>query len=436
MDEWNVDEIRTRFPALARTQGGEPVVYFDGPAGSQVPRRVIDAVADYFSRCNANHGGAFLTSRESDAMLAKAQAAAADLYGVDDPEAIVFGANMTTLTFAISRAMARTWRAEDEIVVTRLDHDANVTPWVLAARDAGATIRHVRVRREDATLDLDDFASAVGQRTRLVAVGAASNAVGTINPIRAIADMAHAAGALVYVDAVHYAPHGLIDAATWDADFIVSSAYKYFGPHVGVLWGRPALLENLPAYKVRPAADTIPDRWMTGTPSFETIAGVLAAIEYLAELGEGEGGKRVESGAVESGEVESGGREGSKPRGSERRSQLSNAFQRIEEYERRLFQRLMEGLLARPFIKVFGITDPARMTERVPTVSFRHERLAAAALAERLADKGIFAWSGNFYALPFTEAMGLEPDGLLRVGLLHYNTAAEVDRLLAALDEF
>ena len=276
---------RRQFPSLARTVNGHPAVFLDGPGGSQVPERVIAAVSDYLGRTNANHGGLFATGRQSDALLDDAHRAVADLFGADDPETMIFGQNMTSLTFALSRALAKTWRPGDEIVVSRLDHDANVTPWVLAAADAGATVRHIEIHREDCTLDLDDFAAKLSPRTRLVTVGQASNAVGTINPIRVIVRQSHEAGAMVFVDAVHFAPHGLIDVARSGCDFLAASAYKFFGPHVGVLWGRRELLERLPAYKVRPAPDGLPGRWMTGTQNHEGIAGTAAAVDYLADLG-------------------------------------------------------------------------------------------------------------------------------------------------------
>lgn len=406
----NVAWCRRQFPALRRTVAGQPAVYFDGPGGSQVPQRVIDMVGHYLGHLNANHGGLFLTSRESDEILEAAHQALADFCGTGDPGTIVFGPNMTSLTFALSRALARTWKLGDDVIVTRLDHDANVSPWVLAARDAGATVRHVEIHREDCTLDMEDLARKLSPRTRLVAVGYASNAVGTINPIERIVEMAHAAGALVYVDAVHFAPHGLIDVGRLGCDFLVASAYKFFGPHVGVLWGRRELLEKLPAYKVRPAPSSLPGRWMTGTQNHEGIAGAMAAVEYLAELG------RTLN-----------------PLASDRRAALTAAYAAIVPYEQHLAAMLLEGLAAMPEVKVWGIADASRRCERVPTLSITHRRYHPRQIAESLAARGIFTWHGNFYALPLTEALGLEPDGLLRIGLLHYNTEQEVERLLAAL---
>ncbi len=406
----DVAACRRQFPALARELSGRSAVFFDGPAGSQVPQRVIDAIGEYLVHCNANHGGAFATSVENDELLAGAQQAAADFVGTDDQAEIVFGANMTTLTFAVSRAMASTWRSGDEVIVTQLDHDANVTPWVLAARDVGATVRHVEIHQEDCTLDLDDLRNKLNERTRLVAVGCASNAVGTINPVREICRSAHEVGAEVFLDAVHYAPHALIDVQSWDCDFLAASAYKFFGPHVGILWGRRERLAELPAYKVRPASEAVPDRWMTGTPNYECIAGTRAAIDYLADLG----------------------RSAAEP-DLPRRAALAAAFGRIAVHEQKLLARMLTGLAELPDFRVWGIPDLQRIDQRVPTISITHARLSPRQLAERLAAEGIFVWDGNFYALPLTERLELEPQGLVRIGLLHYNTMQEVERLLEAL---
>lgn len=408
----DVQQVRRQFPALARQINGQPAVYFDGPAGSQVPTRVVDAISHYLTQTNANHGGVFTTARESDAVLDEAQRAVADFLGTPDPGLVAFGANMTSLTFALSRALARTWKAGDEVVVTRLDHDANVTPWVLAARDSGANVRHVGIHREDGTLDLDDLQRTLSPRTRLVAVGCASNAIGTLNPIRRIADWTHAAGGQLFVDAVHYAPHALLDVTAWDCDYLACSAYKFFGPHVGILYGKRALLEALPAYKLRPAPDNLPGRWMTGTQSHESIAGSLAAVEYLADLGRSEA-----------------------PAAPDRRTALVAAYDAIVTYERGLCRELLGGLAELPSIKVYGIADPARLGERMPTISFTHVTKSSRAVAEHLDRRGIFAWHGNFYALALSEALGLEPEGMVRIGLLHYNTSEEVKRLLAALAE-
>jgi len=407
----NVTSCRREFPGLAREIAGRPAAFLDGPAGSQVPRSVIEAVGHCLTWTNANEGGHFRTSILAGSLLAEARHAATDLLGGDDPECIVFGPNMTTLTLALARAMARTWGPGDEVLVTSLEHDANFTPWVQAAADAGATVRKATIRAEDCTLDLEDLRSKLSDRTRLVAVGAASNAVGTINPVARITRWAHEVGARVFVDAVHYAPHAAIDVEEWDCDLLACSAYKFYGPHVGILWGKRDLLETLPAYKLRPPSDRTPDRWMTGTQNHEGLAGMIAAIDYIAHLGEAD-----------------------EPSGSGRRRSLVAGFRSIREHEQELVSRCIVGLSGVPGVRVLGITDPDRLGERAPTVSFTHSARTPDEVARHLAEQGVFVWHGNFYALPLTEALGLEPDGMVRVGFLHYNTREEVDRLLAAVN--
>jgi cysteine desulfurase family protein (TIGR01976 family) len=318
---------------------------------------------------------------------------------------------MTSLTFAFSRAIARTWQPGDEIIVTRAEHDANFTPWVLAARDAGVTVRYADIRPEDCTPDLDDLSKQIGERTRLVAVGCASNASGSINPVETVAERAHRAGALVFVDAVHYAPHALIEVERLKCDVLVCSAYKFFGPHVGVMWARRELLEKLPAYKVRPAPDELPGKWMTGTQNHEGIAGTRQAVDYLADLG----------------------RSLADNQDLDRRAAITEALTDVREYEIELARHLLAGLAELPSFKVWGITDPARLAERLPTVSITHERVTATQLATRLGERGIFVWHGNYYALPLTERLGLEPEGMVRIGPVHYNTFEEIDRLLSEL---
>ena len=408
-----LEHCRRQFPALTRRIGDLQAVYLDGPAGTQVPQRVIDAIGNYLAHNNANHGGLFPTARESDKLLDEVHRAAADFLGADDPDTVAFGQNMTSLTFAFSRALAKTWKPGDEVIVTRVDHDANVTPWVLAAKDAGATIKFVEFNRSDCTLDVEQFRNAITSKTKLVAVGCASNATGGVNPVREIASWAHQAGALVFLDAVHFAPHRLIDVQAFGCDFLACSAYKFFGPHTGMLWGKRELMEKLTAYKVRPAPDSLPGKWMTGTQSHESLAGVLAAIDYLADIG------RMVAGNDS----------------LDRRAALREAYAAIDSYERFLIERLLHGLAQIGEIKVWGITDTARLSERVATVSLTHDRYTSAELAERLGRQGIFTWHGNYYALQLSEALGHEPNGMLRVGLVHYNTAAEVDRLLRALEE-
>ncbi len=409
---FDASSLRRQFPALNCLRDGRPAVFLDGPGGTQVPQRVIDAVVAYLSTCNANHGGAFATSQESDRILDAAHAAVADLLNAPSPDEVVFGPNMTTLTFHLSRAIGRTLRPGDEVLVTRLDHDANVTPWALAARDAGATLRTCDVHPEDCTLDMDDLRRQLSPRTRLVALGCASNAVGTVNDVKTAARWAHEVGARVFLDAVHYAPHGPIDVQEWDCDFLACSAYKFFGPHVGALWGRRELLEELPAYKVRPAPETPPGRWMTGTQNHEGLAGVVAAVDYLREIG------------------------AAAAPAADARGRLRAAMTAIRSYEAGLGRRLLAALAERPRFRVWGITDPDRLGARVPTVALTMSDRPAERLAEHLAARHIYAWHGNLYALSLAERLGLEGHGgFLRLGLVHYNTAAEVDRLVAALDE-
>lgn len=415
----DVQALRAEFPALGLEQDGRPVAYFDGPGGTQVPQRVIDAVVDYYRRSNANNGGAFSTSERSDAIADEAHAAVADFLGAAGGHEIKFGANMTTLTFHVSRSIGALLSPGDEIVVTTLDHEANVSPWRAMAAEHGLLVRTVDVRADDVTLDLDSLDGALGARTRLVAVGYASNAVGTINPLRAIVERAHAVGALVYVDAVHYAPHGPIDVLELGADFLVTSLYKWFGPHLGALYGRADLLERLPAqrYKVRPAHD----RFETGTPDFEGIAGGLAAVEYLRSIGRSV--RRSDPNA-------------SRPlAGGERRGELVAAMGAIAEYERSLGERLARGLAATPGIRVWGISDSNRFAERTPTFALTIAGVAPREAAVALGRQGIFAWDGDFYAQALIERLGLfDTGGVLRLGIVHYNTADEVDRLVDALE--
>ncbi len=415
----DVPSLRQQFPALHHRRHGRIPVFLDGPGGTQVPQRVVDAMVHYLTTCNANHGGVFATSQESDRILASAHEAMADLLNAPSPHEIVFGANMTTLTFHLSRALTRLLRPGDEVLVTLLDHDANVTPWALLARDAKAIVHYVDIHPENCTIDLDDLRRKLSARTRLVAVGCASNAVGTINDVRTIASWAHEAGAWVFLDAVHYAPHGPIDVQKWGCDFLACSAYKFFGPHVGVLWGRRELLEELPAYKLRPASDALPDRWMTGTQNHEGLAGVAAAVEYLAEIGAKHPAHRASFPAL-------GGR----------RLALHAGLAAIQEYEAGLSNQLLEALEERARFKVWGITDRHRLPQRVPTIAITMEERTPENIALSLAERQIYVWNGNLYALGLTERLNLEHrGGFLRLGLVHYNTREEMDYLLAALDE-
>ena len=411
--------LRARFPALAQTWEGRPLVFFDKPGGTQVPDSVIDAVADYYRTSNANTGGAFVTSKRTDAVIAEAREAMAALLNASGPETIVFGQNMTSLTFHLARSLAETIRTGDEVVVTNLDHDANITPWT-DLQASGATIRVVDIQPEDGTLPPEAFAGVLSEKTRLVAISHASNAIGTIPDVAAITRMAHAAGALVFVDAVQYAPHGPIDVQALDCDFLACSAYKFFGPHVGILYGKAEHLERLTPHKVRPAHDAIPGRWETGTQNHEGLAGVTGAIRYLEEIGLWYGGGWRE-------EYEAQGYAG-------QRLTLKTALRAIKEYEQTLSAHLLAGLTEFEWLRVYGLTDPARLDERVPTVAFTWPHLSPSATAEYLASRGICVWSGNYYALRLMERLGLEASGgALRVGLTHYNTHDEIDALLAAL---
>ncbi len=416
---WPVEQIRQQFPALQRTLNGRTVAVFDGPAGSQVPQRVADAVAGYLLHSNCNRGAAFATAVESDAVIENAHQVLADFVGADDPESVIFGANMTSITLHISQSLARTWQPGDEVIVTRLDHDANVTPWVLAAEAAGAVVRHVDLHPEDGTLNQEHYRSLLNERTRLVAIGYASNATGTVNPVREMTTAAHQVGALVYIDAVHYAPHGRIDVAEIGCDFLVCSPYKFFGPHAGVLWGRRQLLEELRPRKLRPSPNTLPGRWMTGTQSHEAIAGSAAAVEYLAGLSE-----------LLPGDGEARGKDLS------RSEKLCQVFTRIQQYERSLSEQMLDGLQQVQGIQLYGIGSSGDLSQRVPTFSWTFPDCSTRDVAVWLADRGVHVWNGNHYALPFTESFGLEPGGTVRAGALHYNTVEEVQRLVDGLQEF
>jgi cysteine desulfurase family protein (TIGR01976 family) len=411
MFRFDIDWVRSQFPALAMKVNGYPAAFFDGPGGTQVPWQVIDTMRGYLAASNANTHGAFATSLRTDAVISAAHTAMANLLGCDAEE-IVFGPNMTTLTFALSRALGRDLGPGDEIVVTRLDHDANVSPWT-ALEERGCTIRFVDIHPADCTLDMEDLRRKVTPRTRVVAVGYASNSVGTINDVEEVVRLAHAAGAMAYIDAVHYAPHGPIDVRSLDCDFLVCSPYKFFGPHSGALYGKREHLLRLRPYKVRPATESLPGRWETGTQNHEGMAGVTAAVAYLAELGRRH-----------------------TPEAQGQRTALLAAYHAIRAYERRLLEQLVPALLEIPGLTFYGITEPARFHQRVPTVAVRIAGRSPRELAAYLGERGIFTWDGNYYALNLSERLGVEPDGgMLRIGLVHYNTAEEVDRLLETLRE-
>jgi cysteine desulfurase family protein (TIGR01976 family) len=410
----DIDLVRSRFPALS----GD-TVFLDNPGGTQIARSAVWRMERYLKSTNANHGGAFRASRESDAVVAEARSAAADFLNAPRPEEIVFGPNMTTLTFHLSRSLARTLSPGDEVVVTRLDHDANVAPWLLIAEDKGAVVRWVDVDVHDCTWSLEALKSAISPRTKIVAVGWASNAAGTVNDVAGACRIAREAGAVSFVDAVHWAPHGPIDVQAVGCDFLACSPYKFFGPHLGLLWGRHDLLESLTAYKVRPAEDHPPGKFETGTQSFEAIAGMLGAIDYLGWIGESFGApfrERLSSSF------------------SGRRLALKAGMEAIREQEAALTTGLADRLETVKGLRVLGITDRARFAHRVPTFSFTLDGRAPREVCEELDRDGIAAWDGNYYALSLSQALGLEDKGgMVRVGAVHYNTSSDLDRLARSL---
>lgn len=404
MPALKTSSIRAQFPALQRQQDGRPVAWFDGPGGSQVPESVIEAISSFLRHGGSNHGGAFAASRDSEATHEAARTAVGDLFGARDDDYVVFGMNMTSLNFALSRALSADWGPGDEVVVTRLDHDANVSPWLRAAADKGATVRWVPFDTDSYRLDLNRLADVIGPHTKVVAITHASNAIGTIVDVAAATQLAHDAGALVVVDAVHFAPHGLIDMEGIGCDFLLASAYKFFGPHIGAMAGRGQLLEKLDAYKVRPSPATGPDKWETGTQSFEALAGVTAAVDHIADLG---------------------------TPGAGRRERIKDAYGKIGEHAVSLGRRFLDGLPKS--VTVFGITDD--LAARTPTYAVEMDGFSARRLATELGDQGIFVTDGDYYAVEVMNSLGRADGGLVRIGFLHYTTEAEVDRLLNALHD-
>jgi cysteine desulfurase family protein (TIGR01976 family) len=431
--------VRSQFPSLSQTVNGHSAVFFDGPGGTQVPQRVIDAISDYLAADNANTGGAYQTGRNTDRMIAEARAAMGDFLNCDADE-VVFGPNMTTLTYAISRAIGRELGPGDEIVLTLLDHDANFSPWK-ALEEKGVTIRAAAFNPADCTLDMRDLASKITSRTRLVAVGYASNAVGTINDVAGVVHLASQAGALSYIDAVHYAPHGTIDVRALDCDFLVCSTYKFFGPHMGVLYGKREHLKRFLPYKVRPNTNNIPNCWEWGTLNHECIAGIKACVDYWEELGH----RALDSEPRRSQSAQSNSKVAflESPDGSPRsqrslrltrREAIVAAHDAIRPHERTLMETMIAGLLAIPGLKLYGISDPRRFESRCATIVVRVEGFTPLELATKLGERGFFTWDGNYYALNVTEQLGVESTGgFLRIGLVHYNTMEEVERMLGAL---
>lgn len=396
----SVAEVRRRFPAFERQINGRPVAYFDAPGGTQVPRSVADAVRDYLLHHNANTHWAFPTSAETDAMIVRAREAAADLLGASAGE-IAFGANMTTLTFHLARALGRQWGPGDEVLVTELDHHANVAPWRALARERGITVRAVPLATDRRTLDTAALQQMLGPRTRLVAVGAASNAIGTVTDPAPIAELVHGAGALLFTDAVHYAPHELVDVRAMGSDFLACSAYKFCGPHVGILFVQKGIAEALDVPKLEPAPDTAPERFETGTLNHEGIAGVEAAVNFLAELGGAEG---------------------------DRRHRLEASYAWLHTQGERLFRQMWEGLAAIPEVTLYGYAPG--LARRTPTVAFTVGNLPSSAVASALAEDGVFVSDGDFYASTVVERLGLKQRGLVRAGCACYTSEEEVERLV------
>lgn len=416
---FDVNAVRKHFPALRLTVNGIRPVYFDNPGGTQVAQGVLDAMRDYLIRANSNTHGTFATSRATDDTIRAGREAMADFLNAPSADQIVFGANMTTLTFHMSRAIGQTLPKGSQIILTRMDHDANISPWLLLARDHGLKVMWADFDPTIGKLDIDSIAKLITSKTKLIACSYASNALGTINDIKRITQLAHDAGAMIYVDAVQYAPHGPIDVQALDVDFLGCSAYKFFGPHVGILYGKREHLESLPAYKVRPASDSAPERWETGTLNHEGIAGTRAAVDYLAWVGETYGDSFVK---------DAKGLKG-------RRKALKQGLAAIKAYEQTLSERLIDGLSRIKGVTVAGITDKAHLDERVPTVIFHVDGKAPVEVASELGQKGIYVWDGNYYALEVMQRLGREAEGgMVRVGATHYNTTREVNRFLKELD--
>jgi len=415
---FDLESIRAQFPALALTDDGVRRIYFDNPAGTQVPTRVVEAISDCLLTKNANLGGGFATSNIVDEVVQNARDAMADFLNAPSPDEVIFGQNMTTLTLHLSRSIGRTLRPGDEIILTRMDHDANIWPWALMARDLELEIRWLPFNKETFEFDLEDLDELITERTRLVCVGGASNLTGTINDVKTICSKARAAGAMSFIDGVQSAPHVPIDVQDMGCDFFVCSSYKFFGPHQGILWGRREVMEQLEPYKVRPAADELPWRFETGTQSHEGIAGIGATVDYFASIGSSMADQYVSNWSQFSG----------------RRQHVHAAMDVLFEYEKQLATRLIDGLLSIDGVTIQGISDHDAMDRRVPTVSFTHNKMMPAEIAEALARQNVFVWSGHNYALELARWLGISESGsVVRVGPVHYNSAEEIDQMLAAL---
>ncbi|MBQ4850710.1 cysteine desulfurase-like protein [Pseudoalteromonas sp. MMG012] len=404
----DLTKLRRQFPALMQQVNGQSPIFLDGPGGSQVPQSVLSAMSAYLGYYNSNLGGAFFSSEKTVDLLSNARQAVADLLNAPSQEQIVFGANMTSLTFSFSRAISRDWQASDEVIVTNADHFSNVSSWRQAAEDKGATVHALQVNDADCTLDLTQYQQLLNSNTKLVAVTYASNTTGSINNIKRIVELAHQVGALVYVDAVHYAPHELIDVQALNCDFLACSAYKFFGPHVGIVYGKREHLEGFTPYKVEPAKDILPGRWETGTQSFEGLAGVVAAIDYIASLN-------------------------GLPETTPRRQRLSEAFANTKQHEMALSEYFLTRLAEFPDITLFGISDLTRLAERTPTFALTFEGIAPRDVSEFLGKQHMCVWDGNFYAQGLCEQLGvMDKGGVVRIGCMHYNTIDELETLFSA----
>ena len=411
MSVFPIDRVRREFPALSRSRNGKPRIFMDNPAGTQLPRRVIDAISNALVDAASNYGGFFENSRNAEAIYARAHDAMADFVNARSSNEIVVAQSMTSLTLHVSRSMGRVLAPGDEIIVTRMDHEGDVSPWLLLAEDIGLVVKWLPFNLDSWKIEPEDLQALLGPRTRLLALNYASNLTGSINDVADLAALARSAGAMTWVDAVQLAPHQCIDVQALGCDFLVCSSYKFFGPHLGVLWGRRQLLDELFAYKVRCASDASPEKWETGTPQTELLAGLAACVDHYDWLG---------------GQVSDRGT---------RRSRMEAAYGAAIDYEARLVTRLIDGIKAIPGTTIHGITNPNRVGERVPTVSMTHDRVLPAQVAERLARDEICVWSGHNYAFEVVRHLGIDEEtGVVRIGLAHYNTEEEVDRTLAALD--
>ncbi|MER8580108.1 cysteine desulfurase-like protein [Mesorhizobium sp. M1423] len=408
--DFRIDGVRAKFPALSLSDNGRRRIYLDNPAGTQVPQAVADAVSRCLLTTNANLGGFFETTVAAQEIVDNAHLAMTDFLGAASPREIIIGANMTTLTYHMSRTLGRTMKPGDEIILTRMDHEGNVSPWLQLAEDLGLVVRWLPFDQQSWQIDEAALAALLSERTRLVALNYASNLTGSINRVKALTGIARQAGALVYIDAVQFAPHGLIDVRDIGCDFLICSAYKFFGPHMGILWGRLDVIDALKPYKCRCSSNALPERFELGTPQIELMAGLSAAVDYFAELGAAAGEQ------------------------ASRRQKIAKAFEASIAYENPLAQRLIDGLSDIAGLTIHGITDPKRINERVPTVSFTVEGIVPETIVRQMNAENIFLWSGHNYAWEIVHQLGIPAEqGVVRIGIAHYNTSAEIDETLESV---